>query len=200
MMKGLDGGHHTGAKLGAGCGLEVFKEGLDGGPAEFPQKPAFVLEEDPQYLRHGEDNLAVGNIKKKLLSHPLGPFLPPLRMARWAKSPGTTGKHDKPLFPARRAANAGKPVARVAAVQIALHHFFDDGTEEAVLSLETGLIFGQELFKVMEEHPVEHGAFRMSGTVNSCHSKESSIKKRANPLQKRLIAEMTQVSGTDPLD
>jgi len=80
-------------------------------------------------------------------------------------------------------------------------HFFDDRTEEAVLSLETGLIFGQELFKVMEEHPVEHGAFRMpvcvylcrwhgrqvprtgrSGTVNSCHSKESSIKKRANPL------------------
>jgi len=62
----------------------------------------------------------------------------------------------------------------------------------------------------MEEHPVEHGAFRMpvcvrsrtgrSGTVNSCHSKELSIKKRANPLQKRLIAEMTQVSGTDPLD
>jgi hypothetical protein len=38
----------------------------------------------------------------------------------------------------------------------------------------------------MEEYTVEHGTFRMSGTVHSCHSKESSIKKRANPLQKKV--------------
>lgn len=50
----------------------------------------------------------------------------------------------------------------------------DDGSEEAVLSLETGLIFGQELVKVMEEYPVERGAFRMSGTVNSCHSRDNN--------------------------
>jgi len=45
--------------------------------------------------------------------------------------------------------------------------------EETVLLLETGLIFLKELVKVMEEHPVENGALRMSGTVNSCHSRES---------------------------
>ena len=66
LSEGLDGGHHSGAKLCAGCGLEVFKEGLDGGSAEFPQKPAFVAEEDAQYLRHGENNLAVGRC---VLSH-----------------------------------------------------------------------------------------------------------------------------------
>jgi hypothetical protein len=38
----------------------------------------------------------------------------------------------------------------------------------------------KELVKVMEEHPVEHGAFRMTGSVHSCHSRGSFIKKRAN--------------------
>jgi len=65
----------------------------------------------------------------------------------------------------------GKPAARVAAVKVALYHFLDDRSEKTVLSLEPGLIFLKERVKVMEEHPEEHGAFRMSGTVNSCHSK-----------------------------
>ena len=34
LSEGLAGGHHAGAKLSAGCGLEVFKEGLDGRLAE----------------------------------------------------------------------------------------------------------------------------------------------------------------------
>jgi len=151
--------------------------------AKIPQKPAFVLKEDTQHLRHGEDHLAVGNIQEKLLPHPLclcvtarrqvTPFLPPLRMARWAKSTSATGKVKEALLTTVRTPDAGKPAARVAAVEVALDHILDDGSEEAVLSLETGLIFGQELVKVMEEHPVEHGAFRMSGTVNSCHSRGS---------------------------
>jgi hypothetical protein len=94
-------------------------------------------------------------------------------MARWAKSTSATGKVKEPLLTTRRTADAGKPAARIAAIQITLDHLLDDGSEEAVLSLETGLIFGQELVKVMEEYTVEHGAFRMSGTVNSCHSRGS---------------------------
>lgn len=56
--------------------------------------------------------------------------------------------------------------ARVAAVKIALNDFFDDRPEETVLSLEVLLILGQELVKVMEEDPVEHGTFRMTGPVH----------------------------------
>jgi len=61
-------------------------------------------------------------------------------------------------------------------------HLLDDGPEELVLLLEAAFILGQELVKVMEEHPVEHAAFGMpvcvprtgrSGAVNSCHSRES---------------------------
>jgi len=36
----------SGRKLSAGCGLEVFEEGLDGCLAKISQKPAFVVEED----------------------------------------------------------------------------------------------------------------------------------------------------------
>jgi len=61
----------------------------------------------------------------------------------------------------------GKPATRVAAVEVALDHILDDGPEKAVLFLESGLIFGKELVKVMEEHPVEHGTFRMSGAIDS---------------------------------
>jgi len=40
------------------------------------------------------------------------------------------------FFPTRSTPDAGKPAARIAAVQIALHHLLDDGSEEAVVSLE----------------------------------------------------------------
>jgi len=112
--------------------IYLLSEGLDGGPAEFPQKPTLVAEEDAQYLRHGENNLAVGNIQEKLLPHPLTPFLPPFRMARWAKSTSATGKVKEPLLTTVRTPDASK-----AAVEVALDHILDDGSEEAVLFLET---------------------------------------------------------------
>jgi hypothetical protein len=102
---------------------------------DFPQKPAFVLKKDTQHLRHGEDHLAVGNIQEKLLPHPLTPFLPPLRMARWAKSASATGKVKEALISTVRTPDVGKPAERVAAVEVALDHILDDGSEEAVLSL-----------------------------------------------------------------
>ncbi|MEA2005245.1 MAG: hypothetical protein U9O50_03170 [Acidobacteriota bacterium] len=92
-------------------------------------------------------------------------------MTRWTKSACLSGKHEQPLFPAVRTPDAGKPTTRIAAVEITLHHLLDDRAEEAVLLLETRLIFLKELVKVMEEHPVEHGALRMTGPINSCHNR-----------------------------
>ena len=40
LSERLDDGHYSGVKLSAGRGLEVFKEGLKGRPAELPQKPS----------------------------------------------------------------------------------------------------------------------------------------------------------------
>jgi len=60
-------------------------------------------------------------------------------------------------------------------------HLFDDGgTEEAVLFFKPGLIFGKELVKVMEQHPVEHGAFGMSRAIDPCHSR--SLESRNGPI------------------
>ena len=72
------------------------------------------------------------------------------------------------LFPTVGTTDAGKP-----AVEVAVYDLLNDGTEEAILPLETALIFGQELLKVMEQYPVEHGAFRMTGTIDSGHSRKS---------------------------
>jgi len=94
LSKCLDDGHHPGSKLSAGCDLEVFEESLDSCLTKIPQKPALVLEEDAQHLRDSEDDLAVGNIQKKLIPHPLSPLLKPLRMAGGAEPPGATGKHQ----------------------------------------------------------------------------------------------------------
>ena len=47
-------------------------------------------------------------------------------------------------------ADAGKPAARMAAVEVALDDLLDDGPEEAVLLLEAALIFCQEPVEVMK--------------------------------------------------
>jgi hypothetical protein len=49
-----------------------------------------------------------------------------------------------------RTADAGEPAARVAAVQIALDDFFDDGAEETAFLLEAILIFCQEPVEIMK--------------------------------------------------
>jgi hypothetical protein len=42
-----------------------------------------------------------------------------------------------------------------------------------LLFLEAALILREEAFEIMKEHPVENGAFRMTGTINSGHSRKS---------------------------
>ena len=64
-------------------------------------------------------------------------------------------------------------------VDDAVNQLLDDRAEEAAFLLEALLILGQEPVEIMQQHPVEHGALRMTGTVYSCHSRGSFIKKRA---------------------
>jgi len=56
------------------------------------------------------------------------------------------------LFPTVGTTDTGKPALGVAPIEVALDDFLDDGTDEALLFVETALIFGQELVKVMEQH------------------------------------------------
>jgi len=69
-------------------------------------------------------------------------------MAGGTKPPGLAGKDQEVFRPAGRTADPSKPAARVAAAEVALHDFFDDGSEEAVLSFEAALILGQESLEI----------------------------------------------------
>jgi len=61
----------------------------------------------------------VEEIKEKCLAPPLVLLLKPLNVARRIK-PRVRGEHYEMLLVTRRAADAGKPAARVATVKIAL--------------------------------------------------------------------------------
>ena len=103
---------------------------------------------------------------------PLAPLLEALGVAGRAEAPRAAGEHDQPLLAAVRAPDAREPAARVAAVQITLHHLLDDRAEEAVLPLEPALVLRQEALEMMEQHPVEGGALRMPSTIHSCHDRK----------------------------
>jgi hypothetical protein len=61
-----------------------------------------------------------------------------------------------------------------------LDHFFDDRPKVAILLLETLLILGEEAVKIVKKHPVEDSPLRMSGTIDSCHSR--GLKSRNGPI------------------
>jgi hypothetical protein len=116
--------------------LEVTAPRPEGAAAEIAEETAIELEEDPQPLGDGEDDLAMRHIQEKRLPHPFPPFLNPLGMARWAESPSPAREHNEPLLGAVGTSDAGEPAAGIAAVKILLDHLLNDRSEKAVLPLE----------------------------------------------------------------
>ena len=113
VPKGLDGGDDPGRKRAPGHNLEVTAQGPEGAAAEIAEETAIELEEDPQPLGDGEDDLAMRHIQEKRLPHPFPPFLNPLGMARWAESPGPAREHNEPLLGAVGTSDAGEPAFRI---------------------------------------------------------------------------------------
>lgn len=72
--------------------FQVFQESLHRREAERGEKRTPEAEEQTEHLGDGEDDLAVGNIEEKLLSHPLAPLLPPVGMTGGAESASFAGK------------------------------------------------------------------------------------------------------------
>lgn len=186
VAEGLDGSNDSGPKLAARDRLKIARQGAKSRAAELPQKLPVVLEEEPQHLRDDKDNLAVGDIQKKLFSHPLAPLLKAFGMARRTEPAGPAGEHQEMLRTTVRTTDAGEPAVRVAAIEIALDHLLDDGSEVAVLLLEAALVFGQKAVEIMEQHPIKNSLLRMARTINSGHNRRSRIKKRASLPEARL--------------
>jgi len=64
-----------------------------------------------------------------------------------------------------RTGDAGKATARVAAVEAALDHLLDYGSEERVLLLEAAFILHLKPVEVMEKHAVEDSLLWMKRTI-----------------------------------
>jgi len=116
----------------------------------------------------------VKDIEEKLFPHPLTPLLKPLGMARGTETAGAAGEHQESFFATVRTADAGKPAAGIAAIEVALDHVLDDWPKEAVFLFEATFILRQEPVEVMEQDPVECSPLGMSRTVNSCHNRSFS--------------------------
>jgi hypothetical protein len=113
----------------------------------------------------------VRDIQEKFLLHPLAPLLTALGMTRRTEPACLAGKHQEPLFPTVWTPDTGKPAHGIAAVQVLLDNILDDWPKEAVLPLETILVFTKEPIKIKKEHPVKHRVFRMTLTVDPCHGR-----------------------------
>ncbi len=87
VAEGLDGDDDPGNERLSCQRLKVDREGLDRRPAEVPQEPTPVLEEDPQRLGDRQHHLAMRDIEKQRLPHPLTPLLPTLGVAGGTESP-----------------------------------------------------------------------------------------------------------------
>ena len=116
VSESLDDGDNPRLKLRSRHRLKIEKKRPDATAAKLPQELALELEENPQHLGDGEDDLAVRNIQKERLPHPLAPLLQPFGMARRAESPGAAGEHEEPILATIRTSYAGKSALWVAAV------------------------------------------------------------------------------------
>jgi hypothetical protein len=92
-------------------------------------------------------------------------------MTRWAESPGPAREHDEPFLGAVGTPDSSEPAAGIAAVEILFHYLPDDRPEKSIIPLETTLILRQKPVEMMEKHPVKDGPLRMSGTIDSRHSR-----------------------------
>ena len=133
VAEGLDGDNDAGDELFARQGLKIDREGLDGRPAELPEELSPELEEDPQRLGDGEDDLTVRDIQEQCLPHPLAPLLQAFGMTGRAKAPRLAGKRQQVFRMAVRASDPGEARAGVAAVEILFHYLPDDRPEKTIL-------------------------------------------------------------------
>jgi hypothetical protein len=91
----LNGGDDSGHKLAPRDSLKITGQGAESAGAKLPQEPAFELEENPQHLGNRKDHLAVRNVKKERLPHPLAPLLKTLSMAGRTEAPRLAGKREQ---------------------------------------------------------------------------------------------------------
>ncbi|MCJ7588419.1 MAG: hypothetical protein MUQ00_11055 [Candidatus Aminicenantes bacterium] len=75
VSESLNGRDDARRKRAPGHNLEISGQGPEGQAANISKQFPLELEENPQHLGNREDDLAVGHVQEKRLSHPLAPLL-----------------------------------------------------------------------------------------------------------------------------
>ena len=105
-----------------------------------------VLEAGPEHSRDGQDIVPVGYRRQHMIQDETGGGLDVLLVAGGAEPAGFAGEGQQVLMLAMVAVNAGEAARQVAAIEILVDHFRNDGAQQAVTGL---VLFGVDLFEVV---------------------------------------------------
>ncbi len=94
----LDRGDHPGHDLLPCQGRKADRDGPGRRPAELSEELTPELEEDPQRLGDRQHHLAVRDVEKQPLPHPLAPLLQALRVTRWTEPPRFAGERQQVFY------------------------------------------------------------------------------------------------------
>lgn len=138
-----DAGDAFGAVQG---GAEVLGEALMREGAKAFQEAAVALEVRAEHARDGQDVVPVRHGSQYMVEDEPGGGLDVFLVAGGAEPAALAGEGQQIFVFAMVAANAGEAARQVAAIEILVDHFRNDGAQQAVTGL---VLFGVDLFEVV---------------------------------------------------
>jgi len=124
-------------------------QGIPGAAAETGKKLSIIQEVSAENLRNAKNEMPVRDLFENIRAEPLSEFHHAFLMAGRAEMPSFTRKSQQVFMAAVFASDAGKAVAQIAAVEIAIDYLFDIGPPEAVLPGEVFIVGLNESFKII---------------------------------------------------
>jgi hypothetical protein len=113
--------------------LEKNLQGFPGRAAQIGKKPPVIQKVTAEDFGDAEYEMTVGDLFEDIHAQPFPKFHHALLMARRAKMTALARKYQQIFVAAVFAFHTGKPVAQIAAIEIAIDHLLDIGPPEAVL-------------------------------------------------------------------
>jgi len=156
-----------------------------------------VAEVDPEHLRDGEDNLAMGDLLQDPLPQQLPELKRPALAAARAEMPGFATQCKEKLVVAAPAFHPGEPIAEDAAGEILPDHLADHGAPAAVSFLVPGRIHPLELIEVGCDDLIEIRPLGVPGAVDGFPGLWHSAAPCPPPLREEASAVPAGYLGSD---
>ena len=169
VAEGLDGNDSTGD--GFLFGNRMLHKNLHGFPraaAETGKKLSVIQEIPAKDFRNTENEMSMRHLLEDIDAEPLPEFHHTLLMAGRAEMTALAREGKQVFMPAVFAFDAGKTVAQIAAIEIAVDYLFDIWPPEAILPCETVVVFLHKGFKIILYAVVIIRILRLAWLVNGC--------------------------------